>query len=218
MSTPSPPLSIRYRHPRRSLDIRPPHPAQAPALIEAIHASLPELRAFKPWAHLEHTVGSQFTRLIGVQSDYWQGNEYLFTLYDPDEEIMLGCMGLHRRSLNSECLELGYWVRSDRAGQGTCTLAARCLVIVAFEHFGCDRLQCGYNEHNAGSARVNAKVGFEEEARLTRFETVPTPEMVAAGMRLAPRMVLNAMFPEDRPRLSWYDEVKAHLHIDTLVG
>ncbi|MFN3197706.1 MAG: GNAT family N-acetyltransferase [Bradymonadia bacterium] len=213
MSTPKPPVIVRYRGPDHALDFHPPHPTQAPDIIEAFGVSVTELRAFMPWAHLNQTVEGQYTRLIDMQSAYWSGREYLFSMYDPKDDTLLGCIGLHRRTLSSEALEIGYWVRSDRAGQGICTRAAQCMVALCFEHFQCSRVQCGFNAANVGSARVNAKVGFREEARLQRFETPPTPEQIANGMRIVPEMVLNVLLPEDRSALPWYDEILRNLDV-----
>lgn len=197
-----PPSLMRGRHGDRVLEFRPPSPTDARALIEAIHASLPELRPFMPFAHLDNTVDQQFERLIRVQADYWGDGDTIFHLWH--DARIVGCVGLHKRTLNARGRELGYWIRSDVAGQGFATFAVRSLVVLCFEFLGYERLQLLYNLANHGSRRVAEKAGFQVEGTLRQFESRPTPDMVSNGAVEERNSVMNALLESERAELEWY--------------
>lgn len=212
------PAIHQHRPPARVLDpqgpllLCAPRVQHAPATIEAIEISRPELRAFMPFAHLEQTVDTQYTRLAKVAADYWTGRDYIWHLFDPAApDTLLGCVGLHRRTMNQHGLELGYWVRSDRAGRGLCTRAARMAVVIAFERFDCRRVQCGYDIANLGSARVAAKVGFAVEADLPNYGPAGTAQMRADGWRCREINRMTALDPAHARAQAWYAPLVARM-------
>jgi RimJ/RimL family protein N-acetyltransferase len=73
-------------------------------------------------------------------------------------ELLGGC-GLHRR-IAPDGLELGYWARGDRTGQGVATDAARALVQAAFSVDGITHVEIHHDAANAASRRIPEKVGF----------------------------------------------------------
>ncbi len=206
-----PPALVRVPKGGRALELRPPSPRDAPALIEAIEASLPELRRFMPWAHADNTVEQQYTRLVGIQRDYWGEGDKVFHVWEGPR--MLGCFGMHARTLNARGYELGYWVRSDAAGQGVATTIARALVIVGVEHFGLERVQVMYNAANLASARVAEKCGFQIEGRMQSFETAPTAAQLAGGRTEARVTVMTALLRDQARALSWYAPLRERLEI-----
>ncbi len=206
-----PPALVRVPKDGRALELRPPSPRDAPALIEAIKASLPELRRFMPWAHADNTVEQQYARLVGIQRDYWGAGDTVFHLWEGPR--MLGCFGMHARTLNTRGRELGYWVRSDAAGQGVATTITRALVIVGVEHFGLERVQLMYNAANHGSRRVAEKCGFQLEGRMQSFETAPTEAELAAGRTEARVTVMTALLRDQARALPWYAPLRERLEI-----
>ncbi len=209
-----PPSVIHYRGADARLTLRPPHPRDARALTDAVRESLPALRAFMPWAHGAVDIEAQYDRLVVVQAEYWRSSEFTYHLIDPADGRLLGCASLHGRQLNPRNLEIGYWVRSGAVGRGLATLAARCLVVVAFEHFGCDRVQIGANVANVASCRVIEKVGFVSEGLQRNYQDQGTPVLRAAGYAAARDAVAAALLPEDRPALPWYAAVRDALTIE----
>ena len=110
-------------------------------------------------------------------------------------------------------MELGYWLRTGETRQGIMTLAVKSMVVIGFDVLDMQRIQCGYNEANGASARVCAKVGFVEEARLRYYQQQPTEETREQGYRVEPYNLLCALFDEDRPRLDWYERVRSRLRV-----
>ena len=199
-----------------ALTLLPPAPHHAQQLVDAIQLSLPELRAFMPWAHLEQTVETQYERLVEVQAAYWGGTEYTFHLFVDDE--LVGCASLMRRTLNALGLEIGYWVRTSHTGRGIATAAAKSLAVLGFEHFKCDRVQCAYNAGNAASQRVNEKAGFKTEGQLMYFEGQPTAQMLADGSGIEAYTSITALVRQDRSTLPWYPYVKSAMTVHDWQG
>lgn len=204
----------RLVDPQGPLMLRAPTVQDAPALVDAIQASLPALRAFMPWSHLPQTVDAQYARLADVVAAYWKGEDYIWHIAHPDRPgVILGCMGLHRRAMNRRALELGYWVRTDHAGRGICTRAARMIVVLAVEHFGCRRVQCGFDTANAASGRVGAKAGFEVEGDLKGYGPAGDAAMRAAGWAADDVNRMTALDPTRARAQPWYGPLAARMQL-----
>lgn len=210
MST-RPPSLVRGQHRGRTLELRPGRPQDAPELIDLIESSLPELRVFMPFAHKENTIDQQYERLVNTQGDYWGDGDKVFHLWEDDR--LIGCFGLHKRTLNSAGFEMGYLLRSEVAGQGVATFAVQCLLVLCFDHFGSERVQLAYNEANEASRRIAEKCGFTIEGRLRRFETASTPEMIANGASEEPSTLMSSMIRDDLTGLAWLEEVRAGMEV-----
>ena len=170
LQCPLPPQRIAVQRTAGAFELRRAEVGDAQAVVEAVHDSLPELRAFMPWAHDDEGIGeaAQARRIAQARKSWDARTDFLWHLYTPRgrTERLVGCIGLHNRNLNPLALEVGYWIRSDAAGHGLCTAAVQALVIVAFDHMRLDRLQVGCDSANAGSRRVIEKVGFRFEGTL----------------------------------------------------
>jgi RimJ/RimL family protein N-acetyltransferase len=213
-----PASKLTLRQGALALVLRPHVLADAPAVVEAVQESLPQLRQFMPWAHREQTLETQLERLKACQADYWRGGDQVLGVFDAGSGDFLGSVGLHRRTLNPRGLELGYWTRTRAAGRGVATLASRMLIAYCFEYLGCERVQCGFNEANARSRRVFEKCGFVLEGTLRNFEPTPTLEQRRNGLQLAARCLLGGLVPEDVPGLPWFEEVARALEVDDWRG
>lgn len=137
--------------------------ADAPDLLTAIQASLPELRGFMPWAMEDPTPASVESFLQTTVG----GPALGFGLFDAGGELV-GAAGLHDRR-GPGILEIGYWVRSDRTGLGYATAMAGALTEVAFERFPLiGRIEIRCDPANVASAAIPPKLGY----RLDRIDVV----------------------------------------------
>jgi RimJ/RimL family protein N-acetyltransferase len=94
-------------------------------------------------------------------------DEWVYMLYELETDELVGGAGLHRR-IGPGGLEIGYWVRSDRAGRGYATAAARALTQAAFDFLpDIERVEIHMDQANAASAAVPQKLGYRmtEEGR-----------------------------------------------------
>src|SRR5207247_5600355 len=84
-----------------------------------------------------------------------------------DESEVVGGSGVHRR-VGEGALEIGYWIRSSRAGEGLATEVTAALTRVGFELCEVDRIEIHTEPENERSMRIPLKLGYREEARLRR--------------------------------------------------
>ncbi|MCA1726875.1 MAG: GNAT family N-acetyltransferase [Actinobacteria bacterium] len=135
----------------------------AEAIWEATKSSLSELRPWMAWtadASFEHT--HSFTEF--AEEEWAAGREYVFAISEEDE--VLGTIGVHVRNPFTHSAELGYWIRTDRAGRGLVTEAGRAVVTWAFDTLGLNRLQLLAGVDNHASQQVALKLGFRTEGAL----------------------------------------------------
>jgi RimJ/RimL family protein N-acetyltransferase len=143
-------------------------PRDAPLLKEAVDASLDELRPWMPWALDEpQTVEQKVQLLRSFRGQFDLGENFVFGLFSRDESEVVGGSGLHRR-VGEGAFEIGYWIRSSRAGAGLGTEVAAALTRVGFELCGADRIEIRTEPGNERSIAIPRKLGYVEEARLRR--------------------------------------------------
>jgi RimJ/RimL family protein N-acetyltransferase len=213
-----PPRRIRYRDDSRYLEIAPWGFDDVDACIAAIDASLPELRAFLPWAHEPLTRDGQYRVFASFLADWWAGRQYVAALKGPSGEV-LGGIGLHpRTALNAQALEVGYWSTTAHAGRGHVALAVRVMTLLAIDRFGCDRVQVLHDEANFRSRRVVERCGFTLEGTVRNVVADPGERVRRQGYRGTHRERLYAMLPEDLPRLPWVSAIRAHTTLVDAMG
>ena len=146
------------------LTLRPPRPADAPALVAAIRASLPELQPWMTWASADYdeTAASQW-----IGDEFMPGSES-FVMVDSSARTgpPLGAAGLKPLIEPDLFVELGYWVRSDVTGRGLATRATRLLAHHALTTRGARRVELYIATDNRASRRVAEKAGAHHEGVL----------------------------------------------------
>ena len=157
-----------YRIVTERLVVRCWEPRDAPLLKEAVDSSLDDLRPWMPWAYDEpQTVDEKGQLLRRFRGQFDLGEGFVFGLFSPDESEVVGGSGLHRR-VGPGAFEIGYWIRSSRAGAGLATEVAAALSRVGFELCGADRIEIHTEPGNERSIAIPRKLGYVEEARLRR--------------------------------------------------
>jgi len=143
-------------------------PQDAPALKEAVDSSIDELRPWMPWALEEPQPLEQKVQLLrDFRSQFDRGENFIYGLFSRDESEVVGGSGLHGR-VGEGAFEIGYWIRSSRAGQGLATEVSAALTRVGFEVCGADRIEIHTEPANERSMKIPLKLGYTEEARLRR--------------------------------------------------
>jgi RimJ/RimL family protein N-acetyltransferase len=145
-------------------------PADAPLLLDAIAASLPELRRWTPWVIPDpFEVSTLAERLAKFHLQFDAGETYIYGIFDPAESQVLGQVGLYAR-VGPDALEVGYFLRSDATGRGIATEATRLLVDVAFRVCGVSRVEARCEPGNTSSSAIPRRLGF------TLRETIQTSD------------------------------------------
>ncbi len=173
------------------LIIRAPRPGDAPALVEAVNASLEHLRPWMPWAaqpaELEETeqrvrLGAArwlaredlWLMLIRKADDHWLGDSGRLVggsdrLVGGSDRLvggsgrLVGGSGLHRINWRVPHFEIGYWIRADAEGQGYVTEAVNGITAFAFDVLGAERVMIRCDSLNTRSAAVAERCGYTFE-------------------------------------------------------
>jgi RimJ/RimL family protein N-acetyltransferase len=180
---PAPP----YRIETERLVLRCWDPADADALDTAVAESRAALLPWMQWV-AEPPVEPTAEVLGRFRDAFRLGHDFVFGIFSRTGEVV-GGTGLHTRAPGA--LEIGYWVRTSRTGQGLATEAAAALTRVGFERCEIPRVIIEVEPGNEPSLRVVRKLGYREEA--------VRREALAPLRRGGPRRdaVLFAMLPEE---------------------
>ncbi len=130
----------------------------AEELTAAVRESLPELKPFLPWATDGYDLAVAQDYIERVGEGWAQGTEFSYAIRTTAGELV-GSAGLMTR-MGPGTLEIGYWLRTPRAGRGHMTAVVTRLTEVGFALPGIDRMVIRHDPANAGSAGVAAKAGF----------------------------------------------------------
>ncbi len=126
----------------------------------AIEASLAELQPWMWWSVAEDEHGT--AEFLAAAEKAWdEETGWAYAIYIGDE--LCGTVGFDRLDVMSNSTEIGYWLRSDKAGRGYMTEAAGAVIAAAFEHLGVHRIELRAGYENHASAAVARKLGFTEE-------------------------------------------------------
>lgn len=141
-------------------DLNPWSVDDAPALRVAIDESLEELLPWIPFAREEPTTMEELhSRLAGYEEDFIAGGDMLYVIRDAATQHLVGGIGFYRR-VGAGALEIGYWIRSGRTGQGIATEVAEALTGVGLALDGVDRLEIHVDPANWASVRIPRKLGY----------------------------------------------------------
>jgi RimJ/RimL family protein N-acetyltransferase len=191
-----------YRVVTPRLVIRCWDPRDAPLAKEAIDSSLDHLRPWMPWARGEpQTLAQKVELLREFRGQFDLGSNFVYAIFDREEERVLGGTGLHPR-IGAGRLEIGYWIRADAVGRGLATESSAALTRVAFEVAGVERVEIHCAESNHASAAVPRKLGYAEQERdgddlVFAMTAAAFPRSPSAGARLAAYDVVGAPLIDD---------------------
>jgi ribosomal-protein-serine acetyltransferase len=147
------------------LVLEPIEPQHADALWAGTEASLPELSRWMLWAVGATRQGTE-TFSVEAEREWAEGTGFHFSMFQEDD--LVGALGLEVRAPVNRIGEIGYWVRSDRAGRGLATEGAEAVVAFGFEVVGLYRIELRAGVENLASQRVAAKLGFTREGTLRK--------------------------------------------------
>lgn len=147
------------------LVLEPIGPGHADAMWSSTEASIEELRRWMLWA-VDATRQGTETFAAEAEREWEQGTGFHFSMLQDGD--LVGALGLEVRAPINRIGEIGYWVRSDRAGEGLATEAAGAVVAFGFQIVGLYRIELRAGVGNAASQRVAEKLGFRREGTLRK--------------------------------------------------
>ncbi len=102
--------------------------------------------------------------LVEAEANWDADRAYDYVMLEPTSGEVIGRCGLMRRQ-GPGVIEIGYWVRSDRAGAGLATDAARLLTEAGQELGDVGTTVIHHDEANRASGRVAEKLGYSISER-----------------------------------------------------
>jgi RimJ/RimL family protein N-acetyltransferase len=117
-----------------------------------------------PWAREPSLPGTLAQTQRGEHA--WAENRFFhFAVIEKESNATLGVVGLNREGKDPP--ELHYWIRTDHAGRGLTTEAARALIEWARHELHAPRLALWAGTENHASRRVAEKLGFRHVGPLS---------------------------------------------------
>lgn len=145
------------------ITLRTPVDADASGVADAVQRSLPELAPWMPWAVPGY---DSATAAKWIRGEF--GDRHRFVMVDDSGDVIGSC-GLNRVDELNRSANLGYWIRSDRAGRGHATEATRLLARFGLDSAngpGYRRVQVEMSTRNHASRRVAERAGATFEGTL----------------------------------------------------
>ena len=131
-----------------------------PLLKQAIDHNKDHLKPWVPWATCEETpLEAAQARVTTLAGDFAADRNWLYAVMSPDEQRLIGGVGLHNR-IGPGGLEVGYWIDRDHINRGLATEVAGTLVEMALADPDVLLVEVHIDARNAASARVPQRLGF----------------------------------------------------------
>ena len=161
-------------------------PGDAVALQPVLAANVAHLAPWIPWRVAEPLeAGPLAARLAEFSAAFDEMREWRYGLFASEDGTVLGEVSLFPRNgagrvtLDAaDHLEIGYWVRADRTGEGLATEAARAARDLAATVDGVSRITIHCDERNAASAAIPRRLGFQLATVVTKEPSSPAQSPV----------------------------------------
>ncbi len=146
--------------------IRPFRPHEAESLFKAISESLPQLSTWLTWCRPDHGFDDCAGYILKSLADWKKGDQFHFGTFDAANEQLLGSVAVNQINRAHNLANLGYWVRTSKAGMGIATASVRLVARFCFESLGLTRLEIVVPLGNKPSQRTALKAGAVLEGSL----------------------------------------------------
>jgi ribosomal-protein-serine acetyltransferase len=146
--------------------LRPYEKRDLDGLHQATLASLKELILWMPWACEDYPKSNSRYWIKSSLQNWQEGQEYNFAICDTVTGGIIGGAGINEINIMNKCANLGYWVRSDRTGQGIAVASTKMLARWGFEVLKLNRIEIHVAVDNTRSLRVAEKAGAKREGIL----------------------------------------------------
>lgn len=158
--------SILLKSDGGKIHLRPYRMEDAEAIFEAVDASRSELSPWMDWCTEDYSL-QDTVKWLAMHPKAWKRKEiYGFAVIDPANGAFLGGCGLNHILWDYKLANLGYWVRSDRTGEGLATQAAVAVARFGLKELGLRRIEIVAAVENRASRRVAEKAGAKFEGIL----------------------------------------------------
>jgi RimJ/RimL family protein N-acetyltransferase len=140
--------------------------ADLPAIVAACQD--PEIPR---WTRIPEPYGEEDARAWLEQEVVLRsrGEQLGLVVVGPEDDRLLGSVGVVRFNWTEQRCELGYWVAREARGRGIASGAVRLLTAWLFQAMPIDRVEICAEPENTGSRRVAERAGFTFEGVLRSY-------------------------------------------------
>ena len=143
--------------------LRAPRLTDVPHIHDAVHESLAELGPFMTWATPEYSLLGCRANARAAIDLFRTGEGLRYHFFDRATGAFVGNASFHHIDWKVPKLELGYWLRTSRTGEGLMREGVQALSEMAERELGAARLEIRCDDRNLKSARVAEGCGFRLE-------------------------------------------------------
>lgn len=137
-----------------------------PLLHEAVQESISEISPWMPWCHPDYSMEDSAAWVLSRDEAWANEVEHSFVITDAETGAFLGAVGLNQFNRDHQFANLGYWVRSSRAGRGVATTATLLTARFGLRKLALQRIEILAAVGNKPSQRVAEKAGAKNEGVL----------------------------------------------------
>lgn len=138
-------------------------PADAPSMLAAVRASLPDLAYWMPWCRQDYALDDAVAWIRFTQEAWSQGREFPLGIIEARSGAVVGGTGINHINQANRIGNLGYWVSTPHTGRGVARFAARQAIMLGFGTLGLTRLEIVALTQNLASQRVAESLGATRE-------------------------------------------------------
>lgn len=204
-------MAVSYRVPHRidtdRLTLRCYEPRDVDAMSAVISAERERLARFMPWARAEPVTDERRAQIVTTFIREFEAREnFTYGIFDRSTGEYLGGTGLHPR-IDPRALEIGYWIRADREGQGLIREAVAAQARVALETLDAAWVEIRCDPDNARSRRVPEALGFAlVDTRVDACGADQHRELVEIWQFARESMAASPLALTPRPRLGYAEQ------------
>jgi len=145
----------------------------AASIFNYIDEDRERLDRFLPWVQYIKTLEDEKKFIKSSDSDWEQGLEFNYCIFDNTDSTYVGNIGVHSISWKDDRAELGYWVLGKYEGKGYISEAVKTLELHLFT-MGFNRVEIRCSDLNEKSARVPIRCGYT-------FEGISRKDVIEKG-------------------------------------
>lgn len=150
------------------VELRAPRRSDAAELYDAVRVSLPELLPWMAWAHPDYAEVEAAEWVRRAAHAFADGAEFQFVARAVATREVLGTVGLNAIDRLNRWANLGYWLRTDRVGEGLMTRSGALVAGFGFGELGLGRIEVLAAVGNHRSQAVAERLGALREGVLRR--------------------------------------------------
>ena len=130
---------------------------------QSIEESRTVIREYLPWVD-RTTSMADVVEATDMFAGAWETDkEWVFDIYRPEDNRLLGCIGVHNINFACQSAELGYWLRNSETHKGYMREAVQIVEPELFKA-GMHRITICCDVQNKASANVAINSGYKLES------------------------------------------------------